>query len=952
MAYGIKSSGQRYNFKQYDIENGLIQSQVTAITQDNKSRLWIATLGGLSCFNGTQFTNLGKTDGLNSNFLVSLAITPAQNLIIGTERGISMFRNDSLYKYTDLKEWADALTISSSGETFGLSGKNIFKIKGSTTQKIYVTGDSSEIVTAIKTDRSRRVWATVYRRGLYYLDGNQWRKKITGKLVENLIIIDLMIDGFAADKIWLLTTGGIYVAENGKIIKTLDGIKKASTIIQDEKGNLWLGTNKGAWLVSGDQQIHFNAKNGFTDNVVTRIYKDREHNIWLGTDGSGIFKFNSSSYISYDESQGLQNSIVMSIINGPAPDEIWIGTYDGIFAHQNNTIKRINIPSENEDTRRINFLFKDSKRNIWIGTAGGGLWIWKKGIFNRIDRGSQALACNAIVEDRHKNIWLSTNLGCFVLDASGKQITKISAEFGTSLLEIGNNIMLTGSQSGANIIRNKKDITPLKFNPIVGSSILSMLKYKDFVLFGTADNGLVIWNISTGKIKQISTKNGLFSDHVYSLLLDDHGIIWMGTGRGINKLRAKDFSVLLNTNENTLMVECNQNAILKDGNKIWIGTTKGAWVYNNSDRTAMANKPFIFINSVGILAQNTKGNQNMMQVTYKGHELNKKIILPYNHNHLNINFTGIYLTNPKSVMYKYQLKGLDDKYGKPSYNSSVNYTALPPGNYIFQVKAITSSGITSANTASFEIEITPPYYQTNIFKVFVLVLILLFITIAVFVIINLSERQRKLRLKIKIEEQFKIRKQTAEDFHDDIGNKLTRISVLSEVLSSMTDKYDHEKRAIIGKINTNVNELYNGTREILWSLNPKNDTIGELLSHIQEFGCDMFDDTSVHFNDNFLIKDRTRRLSLEVSRNILMIFKEAINNALKYSKADQVSFTAIMIDDNLDIKLEDNGRGFDTTSVKNGNGLNNMQVRAIRIKGNLNITSNIKGTTVALSIKL
>lgn len=947
----MRSFGQRYNFEQYDIQDGLVQSQITAIAQDKQNRMWIATLGGLSRFNGNEFTNLSKTDGLNSNFVLSCAFNKEGSLFIGTEKGLSIYKNDSLYNYPGIKIWTEALTLSASGIMYGLSGENLIKINGAKAERVYITADTTEIVTALKTDAKGKTWAAVYKNGLYYLKGDKWHKKVLSKQDDQLIIGNFLVDTFAKDRIWILMANGLFLAENGEIKPAFTNtIKKITAINHDEKGNLWLGTNNGAWFISKDKTIHFNAKNGFTDNVVNRIFRDKENNIWLGTDGSGIFKFNSNNYVSYDESQGLKSNVVMSIINGPEPNEIWIGTYNGIFSHKNNQIKPITIPSENDDTKRINFLFKDSRKNIWIGTAGGGLWRYKNKVFERLDEASRSFYCNAILEDRHKDIWISANMGCFLLDSSMKKISRVTQKASTSLLEIGNNMIIIGSQDGATLVRNKKNLTPLLFQPLAGSSILSMLKYGDHVIFGTADNGLIIWDITKGTTKQISSKNGLFSDHIYSLLLDRKGIIWIGTGRGINKITAKGFRIL--KNENSLLMECNQNAILEHGDHIWIGTTKGALVYNNKNISPTSNKPYIFINSVSILAQNKMGNQNAAQVVYKEHELDKKIVLPYNHNHLNISFTGIYFSNPKSVMYQYKLRGLDHKYSKPSTTPSVNYIALPPGNYTFQVRAITMSGIKSENYASFHLEITPPYYQSTIFKAFILVIILLFIMISVYIIINLNERQRKLRLKIKLEEQFKIRKQTAEDFHDDIGNKLTRITVLSEVLSSMTDNNDHEKRAIIQKIKTNVNELYSGAKDILWSLDPKNDTLGELLTNIKDFGSEMFGDTSISFKDEIDVNDTGKRLPLELSRNILMIFKEAINNVLKYSKANQIDFTANMSGNLLNIQLKDNGKGFDTNIEKSGRGLNNMQVRAERIKGNLKIASNNEGTTITLSIVL
>lgn len=949
----LQGFGQRYNFEQYDIQDGLIQSQVTSIVQDQKRRLWIATLGGLSCFNGSSFVNLGKTNGMNSNFILSLALNKKDNLFIGSDRGLSHYSNGTFYNYKGHKNWSGDLVSSASGEIYGIVERRIFKTSSLKTQQVRVTADSAEMITALGTDGSGNVWAAVYQRGLFYLKNHKWHAKSLNKQVNNLIITGFLVDRLAEDKIWLLTTDGIFIAEKGQLSRVYtDIIKKGTAIAQDARGNIWLGTNKGAWYLSKNLQIHFNAKNGFTDNEVKHIFKDAENNIWLGTDGSGIFKFNSGGYVSYDESQGLQNSIVMSIINGPDPDEIWMGTYDGLFVHKNDQIKRMVIPSDNEDTRRINFLLKDSQGNIWIGTVGGGLWIYSNNRFRRIDNGSRGVACNSIMEDSSRNIWLSTNYGCFIMEHQTNKISRITGHFASSLLEIGKDSVLSGTQNGVYLIRNKKNVLPLKPKSLSGSSILSMLKRGPYILFGTADNGLVIWNRTNNAVKQLSTNDGLFSDHIYALLADSKGVIWVGTGRGINRLSSKDFSLMRNSNENALVVECNQNAILEHQNNIWIGTTKGAIVYDNTASPSASSRPYVFINSAGVLSQNKKGGQNNLQATYNENELQNTISLPYNRNHLNINFTGIYFSNPKAVLYQYRLIGLDTKFGHPTSNSSVNYTALPPGKYTFQVKAVTPYGISSANIAAFSFEITPPYYQTTIFKIFILSIIVLMIILSVYVIINLNERQRKLRLKIKLEEQFKIRKQTAEDFHDDLGNKLTRISVLSEVLNSMMDSNDTEKKAVIQKIKTNVNELYTGTKDILWSLNPKHDTLYELLSRIKEFGYEMFNETNIFFEEDLPLEDMDKRLPLELSRNILMIFKEAIHNALKHSKADDVQFIAKIDKDILEIQLEDNGTGFDLESAGNGHGINNMNVRAARINGKLDISSNQKGTTIALSVKM
>ncbi|RZL17951.1 MAG: ATPase, partial [Pedobacter sp.] len=759
------------------------------------------------------------------------------------------------------------------------------------------------------------------------------------KAITDLIVTDMLVDRIVGDKIWLLTTEGVYIAQNNSLTRVLPQIKvRCMSIEQDHKGNTWIGTNQGAYYVTPERVVHFTAKNGFTDNVVNEIFRDIENNIWLGTDGSGIYKFNDN-YVTFDETQGLSSKIVMTIAKGPQTGEIWMGSYNGISVYKNKAVSGVTIPSMNEISSHINFLYTDHNKHIWIGTPGGGLWKYNGTRIEQMDKGYRAIAYNAIIEDSSNNIWLSTNFGCFRYTYSSRKLTQITSQFGGGLLEMGRDSIILGSQNGAYLLTGQKDVRRMDIKGVNGSSILCMLKVREHIIFGTADYGLFIWDSKTGTIRNISSRTGLVSDHIYSLLLDSRGVIWVGTGRGINKLNSTDFNVIKNTNENDLLVECNQNAILETEGKIWIGTTKGALVYRVNPVKASNIKPFIYISSVQAHAD-----------TYKGKALSRKVVLPFKNNGVTVNYAGIYLSNPAAVMYRYRLIGLDSAYSEPSSNSSMTFTSIPPGKYTFQVNAVTKHGLTSANTASFTFEILPPYYQTTLFKIAMVFLTIILIILTVYIILTLNERKRKFRLRIKLEEQFKIRKQTAEDFHDDLGNKLTRITVLSEVLSSMINKDDTEKRAILSKINKNVDELYIGTRDILWSLNPKNDTLSQVLDRIKDFGNEMFNETSITFKVDIDIDGKDTKLSLDMSRNILMIFKESIHNALKHANASNVTFSARLNDGMLLISLQDDGPGFDTEYAKNGHGVNNMYVRAKRIKADLNITSGASGTAVCLIV--
>ena len=936
--YCLDGFSQRYNFEQYDIEDGLTQSQVTAITQDNKRRLWISTLGGLSCFNGKQFINYTKTSGLNSNFILSLTASKNNEIWIGSARGLSKYNGSRFSNYADTKKWINVLTTSKNGTVYGLKGKRL--IDADKDEPINISNDTSEVVTALKTDHSGNIWVAIHGKGLYHLEKDKWLLQPLDDKIKNLIVTDILVDQLNEGKLWLLTPEGIYTAQNNTISKVHNEItSKCNSIVQDSKGSVWIGTNSGAYYITPTNVIHFNSKNGFTDNVVNEVFKDAENSIWLGTDGSGLFRFINNSYVTFDETQGIESRIVMAIANGPIPGTIWLGSYGGLYQYkQNQKIKSIKIPSKNPDSYRINFLYNDHKNNVWMGTPGGGLWMHNGQRMERMDTEKEHMAYNGMIEDSSGTIWLSTNYGCLTFDVKSRKFNRITKQFGGGIMELGRDSIIAGTQDGAWLIVNKKTITPLNIKGLSGSSILSMLKHKDYVLFGTADYGLLIWNIKTGTTRFINTKSGLASDHIYSLLEDKRGTIWLGTGRGINRINSNDFSIIQPNNQDELLVECNQNAILQHDNNVWIGTTKGVIVYGINPSSEKKVNPYIYINSI-----NASPN-------YKQKYVDSVLTLPYNHNHININYTGIYLSNPSAVMYKYRLIGLDNKYSQPSSNSSMNFTALPPGKYTFEVKAITKDRLLSTNTASVSFEILTPYYQTPIFKFFTIILILLLILLAVYVILRLNERKRKFRLQIKLEEQFKIRKQTAEDFHDDLGNKLTRITVLSEVLGSMIDKDDTEKRNILKKIRCNVDELYNGTKDILWSLNPKNDSLSQVLNHIKDFGQEMVNETPILFKYDIDLNNKDTKLSLDMSRNILMIFKESIHNVLKHAKANEINFEARLNNGMLLITLQDDGIGFDVEHAKDGHGMNNMYVRSKRINADLNIISNDKGTNVLLLV--
>jgi signal transduction histidine kinase len=215
-----------------------------------------------------------------------------------------------------------------------------------------------------------------------------------------------------------------------------------------------------------------------------------------------------------------------------------------------------------------------------------------------------------------------------------------------------------------------------------------------------------------------------------------------------------------------------------------------------------------------------------------------------------------------------------------------------------------------------------------------------------------EKRKRKIEM-LKAEERFKIRQKTSEDFHDELGNKLTRISVLSDILESKNG-HNADIKKIISQIKENVSGLYVGTKDILWALSPESDDLYEISKRLRDFGIELFQETPVSFHFEASCETfKDIKLASDYSRNITMIFKEAMNNILKHADSRNTSLQMKLLDQHkLIISLQDDGKGFDLQSIQKGHGITNMVMRADRINGELKMQSNYnQGTMISLEIK-
>lgn len=207
--------------------------------------------------------------------------------------------------------------------------------------------------------------------------------------------------------------------------------------------------------------------------------------------------------------------------------------------------------------------------------------------------------------------------------------------------------------------------------------------------------------------------------------------------------------------------------------------------------------------------------------------------------------------------------------------------------------------------------------------------------------------------KIKSDETEKIRKKTAIDFHDELGHRLTRISVLTGIVRKKLQNRFDDITPLLDKISDNSSALYDGTKDFIWSIDPSNDSLYELMIRIKDFGDELFTDGKINFEVRGISEKLCESfLDMDWKRHLSLILKEGMNNSLKHSHASKIILETNVFQNELEISLEDDGIGI-VNETKQGNGLKNMQKRAERLSGHLDIQSEKgKGTKISFKGKI
>lgn len=447
------------------------------------------------------------------------------------------------------------------------------------------------------------------------------------------------------------------------------------------------------------------------------------------------------------------------------------------------------------------------------------------------------------------------------------------------------------------------------------------------IWFGTHRQGLFKYNPSANKIENIREFSGIQINSVYNIKRDKFYNFWLCTNKGLVFLNPEtNLSKITNTADglydNLLDNGC---SFIKGKSQLLLHHYNGYSIVNTSAIKTNNIYSHFMLNRFAI---------NNREINIKGDTI---IQLKYYENELRFEPILLNTRKPKYVQYYYKLEGYHSDWINNNSNNSILISKLPDGKYTLYLKAIDHAGNEFLYPFQVTVKISPPFWQTTWF--YLLIFTICLIVLYLFYQYRIGQ----------IKNIFKVRNKIANDLHDEVGSSLSSIKMYSSFLQSDIDDKNLIDE-IYKKIETTSQESIDSIADIVWSINPKNDKLENVWYKMKAFSDNLAISNEIKMNYNIDI-DPTGNLPMELRKNIYLIYKEAINNSVKYSKTKTIDVSFIKKSSHYELVIHDYGIGFDPKQMTNTNGLDSMQDRAKQMNAQINILTDPTGTKIRLTFK-
>lgn len=719
--FGLNVYSQSYPYRHFTVKDGLPSSEVYHVYQGSKGYIWIATDDGVSRYDGYEFKNFTKTDGLPDNTVFEIFEDYKGRIwFVPHSINLSYYFNDSIFQYL----YND--TIQSYLKGNGNPRKQVFYVdsldnvyfKDKKTYHTYVI-DSTGRVTFPIIDINK-IW--YFTKGNKLFQGNYYLKKRpfnTSIYNEKQDIINsiktpdnylkLLYSPYGASGI---KNGDNYIVNHGNYLGFYNNsnppiFKKFTHIIWISifENDLWVGTFNGAYCFR-NCNLNETPKYFLKNKRVSSVLKDKEGGYWFSTLQKGVFYLPNIQIQNVNTEHGLKSNVVTAIEKEST--KLWFGFNNDMLLEYESGQFNNEIKLKNESLITYKMYFDSLKSNLWIGA--NTLYLVKNSELKNLNLFQELGSPYAIVRDiivDTNQVWLATILGLMKYTIKTDSIVR-EGKFNykiNSLLKLSDEEILLGCNNGV----WKYHINDKKFNYIGDSNPLLSSKVRCFlynsinknIWIGTSTNGIVVFDNDT--VFNISSNDGLSNNSVTSLYLKSN-TIWAATNNGLNRITlsgnaGKPGFKIENFNTQHGLASYEINNLYIDDSIAYVATQEGLNTIEYKHIKSNDLAPPVYIKNI--------------QIKDKDTTLKKHYELSYEQNEINIEYVGLMYRNNQEKRYKYSLQRHNEEVNWSDITeNTIRLSYLPPGNYVFRVKAVNENDIESIEPASLSFKINKPYWRT------------------------------------------------------------------------------------------------------------------------------------------------------------------------------------------------------------------------------------------------
>ncbi len=894
---------------------GFAGSDVSAIAEDGGGNMWFATSEGLSELRHGVFRKVAEQDGLPSGGVLALAAPKDGSMLVLTGRGLWRFDGEHLRALESVPAGVSDLSTLSDGTVLLLTESGVLRYEHANAVAVPMPSPENVPLLGVRKSEGGALWMWSARVVVSQREGDrrEWR---TGMDLPNARISALEVD--RRQLTWIGTSHGLYALEPGTTdrplpVDALQGEAIAS-LLSDREGNLWVGTEGSGLHVLRPRT--FRSVQATSGEAVTSVVEGSDKTLWFGTRNDGVHAIRAGELITPVAATSLTSPVILSVAAG-AHGDLWAGTPDGL---NHITSKRI------EQFTSATGLPDDFVRSV--------------------------------LADKNSIVWAGTRRGLARIESGSVKVLTTADGLGSD--SIGPMLEVRG------LVEGPRSLTGLWIGTSAGLSHISGRSVESFAVGKDAAHGIVtaiaedgadgLWvGVHGAGISHF--RNGLFThiasaslpDEVVALSVDHRAFLWLRGLKAVyrvdqNALRACaetpgscDVAVAVyNTVDglpsDTLASEGSPAAWQAANGGLWFATRTGIAATDTASLTLNTTPPPVVVERFRVDDEDMPVN------------LDESAIGP-GHNRYAFDFAALSFTAPSKNRYRYMLEGFDRGWIDAGATHTASYTNLPPKLYVFRVQAANNDGVWNRAGASFAFRVLPPFYRRWWFYLVVL---------AVFAGVGFGiYRVRVLRIEQRFALVLNERNRVAREVHDTLAQDFVSVSLQLNLASALLKgkKFD-EVSAQLQETRKLVKEGLEEARQSIWNLraNTAADSLPARVTALAKRHSD------ASFRLRLKMGGAYHPVASQIENEVLRIAQESLSNVERHANASEARLELHYEQDSLRLAITDNGRGFsmkDAEGLQGHYGLRGMKERAAAINGTFTIQSEPgQGTCLTLSVAL